>query len=157
MPGIDARLTLEDRLCADDATGMPHPHHATLTLGDRIFAGCGGDPASLLTGAEWRIEDIAGKGIVDSSNVTLGIGADGRAFGSTGCNRFMGGYTLTGEGFSFGQMGVTMMACPEALMKQERAMLDALGAVTRFAFDETGALLLIGGNDDSPLLKARRD
>ena len=156
MPGIGARLALAEGICRDLATGMPHPHAATLTLGERTLTGCGGDPASLLTGIDWRGEDVAGTGIIDGSNIELRFGTDGRISGSTGCNRIIGGFTLTGEGLSMSQMGSTMMACPEALMTQERRVLDALSAVRRFDIDETGALLLIGGPDDAPLITARR-
>ncbi|RKT27783.1 heat shock protein HslJ [Roseovarius halotolerans] len=156
MQGIGARLTLEDRLCRDDATGMPHPHHAALALDERVLRGCGGDPASLLTGGEWQIEDMGGAGIVDRSAPAISFDAGGRVAGTSGCNRFIGGYELTGEGLSFSQMGATLMACPDALMKQERRLLDALEQVRRFDFDETGALLLIGGPEDATLLKARR-
>lgn len=155
MPDINARLRLEERICHDDATGMPYPHHAALALDGQELRGCGGDPMSLLTGGEWQIEDIGGLGIVDGSNITINFDADGRAAGRTGCNRFSGVYMLDGEGLGFGQMGVTMMACPEALMKQERRMLDALQHVVRFDIDETGTLLLIGPTGET-LLTARR-
>jgi heat shock protein HslJ len=62
---------------------------------------------------------------------------------------------LDGEGLAFGQMGVTMMGCPEAMMTQEQRMLDALQHVVRFDIDETGALLLIGPAGET-LLIARR-
>ncbi|GGO55105.1 Heat shock protein HslJ [Roseovarius pacificus] len=156
MPDIRTRLTIEDRMCHDDATGMPHPHRATLDLDERSLHGCGGDPASLLTGREWRIEDVAGQGIIDASNITILFDRNERVSGSTGCNRFMGGYELTGEGLNLGQMGATMMACPEALMKQEQRVLDALQQVRRFDIDDTGALVLIGGSEDAPLLTGRR-
>jgi len=41
-------------------------------------------------------------------------------------------------------------------MMQERRIFDALEQVRRFDLDDTGALLLIGGPEDAPLLKARR-
>jgi len=155
LASFGALLRLEDRLCRDDATGMPYPQVAELTLDGATLRGCGGDPDSLLAGPEWRIEDVAGQGIIDGSNITIAFDA-GRVSGSTGCNRFIGGYTLGGEGLAFGQMGVTMMACPEALMAQERRILDALSEVHRFDFDATGALVLTGGAMDAPLLLARR-
>lgn len=155
MPDINARLRLEERICHDDATGMPYPHHAALALDGQELRGCGGDPVSLLTDGEWQIEDVGEMGIIDGSNITITFDPDGRAAGRTGCNRFSGIYMLDGEGLGFGQMGVTMMACPEALMKQERRMLDALQHVVRFDIDETGALLLIGPAGET-LLTARR-
>lgn len=156
MPQADAQFRIIETLCHDDATGMPHPHTTQMTLDGREMTGCGGDPASLLTGTEWQVEDIAGKGITDSAPITLAFSPDGRIAGSTGCNRFTGGYTLTGEGLNLLPAGVTLMACPEALMTQERRMLDSLEQVSRFDLDDSGALLLIGGADDNPLLTARR-
>ena len=156
MPQIAARLTLEDRICRDDATGMPYPHRAVLALEDRELRGCGGDAASLLAGGDWRIEDVAGMGVVDGALAEITLSQAGRLAGSTGCNRFFGTYELSGEGLSFGAVGATLMACPEALMMQERRIFDALEEVRRFDLDDTGALLLIGGPEDGTLLKARR-
>ncbi|KZY47187.1 hypothetical protein A3731_08410 [Roseovarius sp. HI0049] len=155
MPDIEARLRLEEEICHDDATGMPYPHRAALALDGQEMRGCGGDAASLLTGAEWQIEDVGEMGIIDGSNITIGFDADGRVSGRTGCNRFSGIYMLDGEGLGFGQMGVTMMGCPEAMMTQEQRLLDALQHVVRFDIDETGALLLIGPAGET-LLLARR-
>lgn len=156
MPQVGAEFRIAETLCHDDATGMPHPHSARLILDGAEMSGCGGDPASLLTGADWQIEDIAGNGIVNSAQITIAFSPDGRIAGTTGCNSFTGGYTLTGEGLSLQPAGVTMMACPEALMAQEGQMLDALAQVWRFDLDDSGALLLIGGAEDGPLLTARR-
>lgn len=156
MPQIEARLTLEDRMCRDDATGMPYPHRAVLALEDRELRGCGGDPASLLAAGDWRIEDVEGMGVVDDTQPTITLSRAGRATGTTGCNRFFGTYELTGEGLTFGRLGSTMMACPDALMMQERRVFDALDQVRRFDLDDTGALLLIGGPEDAALMKARR-
>lgn len=156
MPGINTSLTLKERLCRDNATGMPHPHSATLRLDDRSLRGCGGDPVSLLTGVAWQIEEVESKKVIDSTNVSIEFGDDGRVSGSTGCNRFMGGYDLTGEGLTLGQMGATMIACPDPLMTQERSVLDALEQVRRFDIDDTGALFLIGGPENSAMLTAHR-
>jgi heat shock protein HslJ len=50
-------------------------------------------------------------------------------------------------------MATTMMACPDAIMAQERRMLDALAEVYAFDIDDTGALLLIGPS--GPVITAR--
>ena len=157
MPQINARLSVEDRLCHDDMSGMPYPQRAVLTLDSQEYRGCGGEARSLLTGAEWRIEDVMGGGVVDGAEVTITFDETGRISGRAACNRYFGGYQLTGEGVSFGQMASTQMACAPSLMTLERKMLDALGQVQRFDFDETGALLLIGGPQDRALLTARRE
>ncbi|GGD10516.1 HslJ [Halopseudomonas salina] len=156
MPGINASLTLREQLCRDNATGMPHPHRAMLKLDDRELHGCGGDPSSLLTGVVWQIQEVANKEVIDSTTVTIEFSEGGRVSGGTGCNRFMGGYDLTGEGLTFRQVGSTMMACRDALMTQEQGVLDALEQVRRFDIDDAGALLLIGGPEDNILLTAHR-
>lgn len=155
MPEITATLTLQDQTCNDDATGMPYPHRAALVLDDRVLRGCGGDPASLLSG-DWQIEELAEGSVLKDSPPHLSLGQAGEVTGTTGCNRFFGSYELTGEGLTLGRIGSTMMACPDAVMMQERRIFEALEAVRRFDLDETGALMLIGGPEDAVLLKARR-
>jgi len=154
----DSALTLRmaPGLCRDDMTGMPYPETVTVTLEGREFMGCGGDPLGLLTGAEWVVEDIGRRGIVDSSRVTLSIAEDGGLSGTASCNRYATRLTIGGEGVSVGQIAATQMMCPEALMNQERAFFGALGSVGRFDFDETGALLLYDPAAAEPVLTARR-
>jgi heat shock protein HslJ len=48
----------------------------------------------------------------------------------------------------------TMRACSPPLMQQERAFLDVLRGVQRFAFEADGALVLTDGDGGS--LRARR-
>ena len=47
-----------------------------------------------------------------------------------------------------------MMACPEALMNQERIVLDLLPRIVRFEIDATGELVLFAA--DGPAIRARR-
>ncbi len=54
-----------------------------------------------------------------------------RVSGSGGCNRLMGSYELSGDTLTFGQMGSTMMACPQG-METEKAFLDALKQVNKW-------------------------
>lgn len=156
MPGIDASLRIEEGLCHDDATGMPYPDAARLTLGARELRGCGGDPADLLIGDAWRITALGDAALIEPERLSLNFFAPGRVAGSGGCNRLIGGFNLTGEGLSFDRIGSTMMACEEEIMEQERRMLDALEQVRRFDITGEGTLLLIGGNEDSVLIEAQR-
>jgi heat shock protein HslJ/membrane-bound inhibitor of C-type lysozyme len=156
MPGIDASLRIEEGLCHDDATGMPYPDAARLTLGTRELRGCGGDPADLLTGETWRITALGDAALIEPERLSLSFFEPGRVAGSSGCNRLIGGFKLTGEGLSFERMGSTMMACEDAIMAQERRMLDALEQVRRFDVTAEGTLLLIGGSEDSVLIEAQR-
>ncbi|MCU4653673.1 META domain-containing protein [Roseibacterium sp. SDUM158016] len=139
---LRAVLVRRQGLCHDDMSGMAYPEATELAMGDNVMRGCGGDPRDLFAGREWVVEDIEGMGVIDASRVTLLFDREGRVAGSGGCNRWFSSYELTGEGLSFGQAGSTMMACPDALMTQERRFFDALGRVIRHDFDETGALVL---------------
>jgi len=107
----------------------------------------------LLAAHPWRVEDIAGGGIIDASNVTLAFAPGGRVSGSGGCNRYTGGVELTGEGLRFGP-AATMIACAEALMAQERRFFEALGRVDRFDIAPDGALVLLAGGET--VVTARR-
>lgn len=156
MPEAGAHLRIEERLCRDNMSGMPYPDTAQLTLDGRDMRGCGGDPADLLTNGVWQVTALGDAALVEPERLSLNFLGQGRVAGSSGCNRLVGGFTLTGEALRFGAMGSTMMACPEPLMEQERRMLDALEQVTRFDIGGDGTLLLIGGGPESTLLEARQ-
>lgn len=146
------RGQISAQLCYDTMSGMPYPHQVTLRRGDQTLSGCGGDPARLLQGAEWLVEDINGGGIIDRSRVTLNFWPDGRLSGRASCNSLMGSYQLTGEGLGVSQAATTRMACAPALMSQEQTVLENLQNLQRFHVDNTGALTLYSTNGT---LKAR--
>jgi heat shock protein HslJ len=147
------RVTIRDQRCNDDMTGMPYP--ATVSIDDdgrpegSPLRGCGGEPSDLLEGPEWRVTSIAGEPVPDDVSVTLEFLEQGRVAGSSGCNRMMGSYTLTGEGLSFGALAGTMMACPEPQMQIEKRFLDHLQQVVRFDLDPDGGLVLATGGGDA--------
>jgi len=85
----------------------------------------------------------------------ISLSKAGTISGTTGCNRFSGTYTQTGERLQISKnLAVTRMYC-DGLMEQERLILEALKHVRRFVVD-SNALLLIGGTEDKPLMKLRR-
>jgi len=109
-----------------------------------ILAGCGaatGDGAATPQG-RWVAEAIGGRAVEAPARTTLEIGADGRAFGIGGCNRFSGPARVSGASIALGPMAATRMACPPPLMDQEQAFFDALGAVARWRMAD-GRLLLL--------------
>jgi heat shock protein HslJ len=148
-------ITLLDRVCRDSMSGMPHPKRVEISLDGVALEGCGGDPASLLQGGEWVVEDIAGGGIIDRSRVTLDFGADGALSGGASCNRYHSHYELTGEGLTIAQAASTRMACAPALMHQEQVFFELLARTKRFELDDDGALRL--HTDDGRSLLARRE
>jgi heat shock protein HslJ len=69
-----------------------------------------------LVGTYWKAVELAGArvpGAAAERQAHLVLQADGRFSGSDGCNRVTGGYTLKGNGVTFGQVAGTMMACPD--------------------------------------------
>ena len=146
--------TITDRLCVDSMSGMPHPQSVTVVTAGQTLNGCGGEPVSLLQGAEWSVVKINGAPLVAGSRVTLAFAPDGRLAGNASCNRFMSSYTLSGEGLAIAQVTSTRMMCDKALMDQERAFVAALGKVHGFSIAADGALVLRTG--DGGAIQARR-
>jgi len=107
-----------------------------------------------LLGQAWVIEDIAGAGVIDNSHATLQFLPDGRLAGNATCNRIVGSYKSDAGKLRIQPAGTTKMACPPALMNQERRLLDLLPTVASYRIDKTGALLLSAA--DGKTLLARR-
>lgn len=143
-----------DRVCTDSMTGMPHPQSVQVWAGGQELQGCGGDPASLLQGAEWTVEEFGGKTPAKDSRITLTFGADGSLSGSSSCNRLATSYKLTGESLAIAQGAGTMMACEPPVMEQESAFLALLPQVNQFGVADDGALLLKLA--DGRTIRARR-
>jgi heat shock protein HslJ len=138
----DVGVTIRERLCRDDMTGMPYPAEVTIETGGRTLRGCGGESRSLLDGPEWAVALLDGAPLPEGVSISIMFLEDDRVAGHSGCNRFMGGYQLTGEGLSFGQLAGTMMACPPPQMEVEREFLTLMGEVVRFDRNDDGALVL---------------
>jgi heat shock protein HslJ len=75
----------------------------------------------------------------------------GRVSGSTGCNRYTGGYTLGGEMLALRQVASTLMACVPPADRIERDFLAALGRVSGWRLD--GEELVLLGADGADLLR----
>ena len=102
----------------------------------------GAASTTALQAGEWRVEDIAGAGVIDNSPATLLFGADGRLSGNASCNRLIASYTVDGSKLTISPAGTTMMACPPAVMDQERKLVDLLGTVSSYSIDREGTLIL---------------
>ncbi len=152
--GKELLVTVLNQRCADTMTGMPFPNTVEVVFDGRKLNGCGGEPASLLQGAEWAVVEIDGAAILAQPKVTLNFGVDGRLSGKASCNAYTAAYSLTGEGLSITKAALTKMACEEPLMRQEALFLDVLGRVMAFTIEADGALVL--RTADKRGIKARR-
>jgi heat shock protein HslJ len=106
-----------------------------------------------LVGTEWLLEDNGGRGVLDNVEATLTFLPDGRVAGRGSCNRFTGSVTMEGATLSFKPLATTMMACPPAVMEQERTYLAALQAAERYEVSGSGPWLYIHGAGATKPLK----
>ncbi len=91
---------------------------------------------SELIGTAWRLDDLAGKGVVAGSQATLEFPSDGRTSGNGSCNRFNGVVTIAGSSITFGGVASTKMACADnAANDQETAYFQALQDAESFELD----------------------
>ena len=98
---------------------------------------CGGSQkkALPLEGTTWKLakmEAIPAKAVdAEADFFTLQFSAaDTLVSGRTNCNRFFGKYELKGQKLSFGNLGMTRMACPD--MQYEDAFVRMLDEVDRY-------------------------
>lgn len=90
-------------------------------------------------GTSWNLSSIDGaEPIAGGRPATLEFNDEGRVAGSSGCNRFMGGYTFDGTALSFSPLAGTMMACPDELMQQEQTFLKIMEQIAGYTLaDDT--------------------
>jgi heat shock protein HslJ len=108
-----------------------------------------------LAGVRWMATAIGdGHGgltaVIEGTHVDAVFGDEDTVYGSTGCNRFSGPWSLIGEMLAVGPMATTRMACPGRIMDQEAAFLRALERVTGYRRD--GDRLELRDSDDEPVV-----
>jgi putative lipoprotein len=84
-----------------------------------------------LRGTRWVLTELHGKPVAPSANNPAFILLDpdySQYSGSSGCNRVSGKFQLSGESLQLLGGAMTMMACPEPLMNQEKEFNEALTA-----------------------------
>lgn len=107
-----------------------------------------------LTRGTWVAQDIRGEGVIDTAQSSIKFAEGGRVTGSGACNRFIGSAAQDGSNLTFSELAGTKMACPPALMDQERKFLAALEAARSFKLD--GSFLHLLGDDGSELVRFTR-
>jgi len=101
-------------------------------VGGALLIGCAAQPLPIKQDQSYVLEWIGERPLIDSSHLTMTLGADGRAYGTGGCNHWFASYTLDEKSISFGPVGSTRKLCPPALMEQEQRFLQALDKVQRW-------------------------
>lgn len=134
-------------------------HRAAVVVMVALLSACAAPPATPLENTDWKLTSLKGQpvGSVDPQHeayLTLQP-EQKRIAGSSGCNRFVGSYTLDGAHLSFGQVAGTRMACMQG-MEQERALLDAFEIVARWRVSGTHLDLLTKDGQVLATFDARR-
>jgi heat shock protein HslJ/uncharacterized membrane protein len=130
--GRDLVAFLRDGACSDGMSDTVHPVSINLSMPDgRHYAGCcrvPADPAptATLEGVNWRLSALPGQAVPAGNGAPTARFERGRVSGFSGCNRFMGNYTVDRDRLTIGALAGSMMACPEPAMTLEKAFLAAL-------------------------------
>lgn len=117
---------------------------------DRVVPGgfCPSDETVSLEGTFWTLTELRGNPAEVNAMAPaahLMLQSEGNKLsGSSGCNRLFGVYEVADGRLKLIPTGMTMMACPDPLMKQEQAFVLALNAVTGYVIDSTTLTLLAG-------------
>lgn len=101
-------------------------------------------PAHVITGGEWRCIRLGTVMPPADCTPTFRLGADGKAGGFAGVNRWSGTCTATGASLAFGPLVATRMAGPPERMELEQQYLRAMATVTQWAIAD-GTLRLSDG------------
>ncbi|MCV2395231.1 META domain-containing protein [Actinotalea sp. M2MS4P-6] len=83
--------------------------------------------------------------VTPDAPVTMDVADDGTVSGTSACNQYTTAVEVDGTDVSFGPAGVTMMACPDAVMAVETAYLGALADVSSGERDGDSLVLTGGG------------
>jgi heat shock protein HslJ len=112
-----------------------------------------------LARTSWRFVELYGTPVRASSSAIrrrpqLAFDAGSRVFGSDGCNRLMGSYTIKQDRVLLGAMSGTQMACPDQGLG-ERHFREALMSA-KYGTVEHGVLVVYGGTGRPLALLERR-
>ena len=148
-------VELAEGRCMDSMAASVFPMSATVTRGDSTFKGCAlegrGSFAgsvdsvpkapttspraradSSLHGTAWRLSELNGEPVLENVKATLEFMPGGKVSGNSSCNRFSGAVDVVADSIRFGALVSTRMACPDAIMRQESAYLEALTNAERY-------------------------
>ena len=112
------------------------------------------DSGGELAGTTWVLQEIEGRGVLETPPATLTFERDDQVTGDGGCNRFFGAVEIDGSAITFGPLGATRRACGETIDAQEIAFLGALAKAAAFTL-EADALVIVAA-DETPVLRLGR-
>jgi heat shock protein HslJ len=102
---------------------------------------------------QWEVIELTGAALVPGQPPTISFGA-GSVTGFAGCNQYSTTIGLQDGNLVFSPLGMTRMACGEAEMAVEIAMIRAFQRINAATLEADGTLALTGYG--LPMLRARR-
>ena len=93
-----------------------------------------------LAGSEWRPSFMSAAELPAGVKIEVEFQPDGRITGSGGCNRFFGGYSVSGNHIKIGLLASTKKGCP-GLIKLEAMFFATLQAASSFEQTDTTLVL----------------
>ena len=93
-----------------------------------------------LAGSEWRPSFMSAMELPAGIAMQVTFGPDGKISGNGGCNRFFGGYRVSGAHIKIGPLASTRKGCP-GLLRLETAFFATLEAAA--SFEQTDSMLTL--------------
>jgi len=154
---VRARITVGEKLILTTTTAYPVITNGAPTLVNMVLqpvsnttpAPAKDNAATVpLRSTNWKLVELNGQPPVSAmgkNHAQLALDATASRYsGSAGCNRMTGGFELDGDSLPFKPGAMTMIACPDPLMKQEQAFITALQSVTTYKINGQRLELLAG-------------
>ncbi|MBU0653533.1 MAG: META domain-containing protein [Gammaproteobacteria bacterium] len=90
-------------------------------------------PGLSLANTNWELQKLGKESVTSDRPLTLNFD-DSRLTGYSGCNRYFGSYTGSGDGvFSTGPLGATKMACMGEKSLLEQRFIEQLKKASQYA------------------------
>jgi len=146
-------VVIRNQECSDGMSDRRFADTIRVKIGRRTLNGCGRayPDARSLDGSEWRIASVGGAAVTLPRPATIAFDED-RVSGSTGCNRFTGGYTLQAGRLSTPRLAMTRMACMGEAGAVEAAVTDLLNDPMVAYPMRDGSIRLVGTEGKSATL-----
>ena len=146
-------VAIRNQECSDGMSDRRFADTVRVRIGRRTLNGCGRayPDARSLDGSEWRIASVGGVQVTLPRPATIAFTED-RVSGSTGCNRFTGGYTINAGRLSTPRLAMTRMACTGDARAVEAAVTDLLNEPVVAYPMRDGSIRLVGTEGRSAIL-----
>lgn len=148
--------------CSDGMSDRSYRDTVTVTIGKRVYKGCGGDytaaqvPQTSLLEGEWSIAMINGRNVAPRTSPTVSF-RGGRISGNASCNRFNGNFEFGRGRLTAGPLATTRMACADRVANvQEFSILQILGERLTVSSNRGGKLVLTTRGGKTLTLAPRR-